>query len=180
MTTMVTDRSTRLTTIMAPAVGTRPLGIASLVLIADQLTKSLVRADLTPCLAPPLAHCDVVHVGAASLVRVGNGGSAFGFAQGLGVWAIVAVLGLILIPLYARICRSGPLLTLAIGLQVGGVVGNLLDRIVLHQVTDFIYLGRGVVFNLADVALLSGTVIATLQVYRAMSFRSTLVGTERG
>lgn len=47
------------------------------------------------------------------------------------------------------------------GLQVGGAVGNVMDRLLLGGATDVIYLGRGPVWNLADVALMGGALLAT-------------------
>jgi signal peptidase II len=46
-------------------------------------------------------------------------------------------------------------------MQVGGALGNLLDRVALGGATDIIYAGWGPVWNLADVALAVGTVLAT-------------------
>jgi signal peptidase II len=49
---------------------------------------------------------------------------------------------------------------LAVGLQLGGALGNVFDRIAFGGVTDFIDAGAGVTFNMADVALVAGMLLA--------------------
>ena len=51
------------------------------------------------------------------------------------------------------------LLRLSLGLQIGGAVGNLLDRLRLGHVTDFMDVGAWPVFNVADAAIITGLVI---------------------
>jgi signal peptidase II len=137
-------------------------GIAVLVLVTDQAAKLLARHSLAVCAGPPASACDqVVVAGALRLIRVENAGSALGFAQGFWVWALIAALGLALLPLYGRrLAGAGWLAPLAIGLQAGGALGNLIDRAMFGGVTDFIDAGIGIVFNPADVALLAGRVLA--------------------
>ncbi|HLG51275.1 MAG TPA: signal peptidase II, partial [Chloroflexota bacterium] len=73
---------------------------------------------------------------------------------------LVALLGLLLVPLYARWLRhTGRLGALAVGLQVGGALSNLADRVVAGTSLDYLPVGT-VVFNLADVALVLGMVLA--------------------
>ena len=89
-------------------------------------------------------------------------GSALGFAQGWWLWIVLAAVGLGLIPLYAHwLGRSGWVAAMGVGLQVGGAIGNLLDRLILGGATDVLYLGVGPIWNLADVALVVGTLMAT-------------------
>jgi signal peptidase II len=61
---------------------------------------------------------------------------------------------------------------LGTGLLLGGAVGNLWDRVWLGAVTDFISVtwtrDGGISFNVADVALVAGAVVATLALYRAL------------
>ena len=143
--------------------------IATLVLSADELLKVFVRARLPVCDMHALAGCERLDlVGPLRLVRIENAGSALGYAQGWQIWLLLAVLGLVLVPVYARRLRSGAWLApAAVGLQVGGAAGNLLDRILLGGATDMLYVGYGLVWNLADVALAAGTLLATWLLVRA-------------
>jgi signal peptidase II len=137
--------------------------VSTLVVIAaDQAMKIAARTTLAVCAEPPASACDqVALLGSARLIRVENAGSALGLMQGLSVWVLLAIAGLALVPLYARRFSGVPALGgLAVGLQTGGALGNLVDRIASGSVTDFIELAGAVVFNPADVALVAGMVLA--------------------
>ena len=72
----------------------------------------------------------------------------------------VSVIGIAILILIYRSQRTPTgLLRLSIGLQIGGAFGNLLDRLVLKHVTDFIDVGAWPVFNLADASIVTGLVI---------------------
>lgn len=102
------------------------------------------------------------------MVRTENAGSALGYAQGWQIWLLLAALGLLLVPVYARRLRGGAWqAAAAVGLQLGGAAGNLLDRVLLGSATDMLYVGYGPVWNLADVALATGTLLATWLMVRA-------------
>jgi signal peptidase II len=145
----------------------RVLAIATGIVAIDQLTKVFARAGLALCTARGAIGCDRVRLGGAELLRVRNAGSAFGFQQDLWIWVPIAALGLALVMLYARGSTRGYAIAVAAGLQLGGAVSNLADRLFQAGVTDFIYLGAGPVFNLADVALAIGTVQGTWSLAKA-------------
>jgi signal peptidase II len=138
-------------------------GICTLVLAGDELLKQFARSGLAVCNVSRLGACASVDVfGPLRLVRAENAGSALGFHQGWSVWLVLAAAGLALIPLYAHQLRAfGALAALATGLQAGGALGNLLDRIALGSATDMLTIGQGLVWNLADVGLALGTLLAT-------------------
>jgi signal peptidase II len=100
--------------------------------------------------------------GFVSLLRVHNAGSFLGFTPGLWLWTAFAGFGLILIPLYSFRQTTSRLLCVAAGLQAGGALGNLLDRLLFGAVTDFLSVGHAVIINLADVALVAGMLIAVI------------------
>ena len=78
------------------------------------------------------------------------------------MWLVLAAAGLGLIPLYAHQLRaSGALAALAVGLQAGGALGNLLDRVALGGATDMLTTGQGLVWNVADLGLALCTLLAT-------------------
>jgi signal peptidase II len=138
------------------------LVIAGLVVAIDQAAKAAARAALPTCVARGCAHLRLLGV---DLVRVDNAGSALGFAQGRGVWIVVALVATIVATLVAL--RSvDPLSTTGAALLAGGGVANLLDRLATGGVTDFIRAGR-VVYNPADLFLLIGMVVLTMGRMRA-------------
>ena len=136
------------------------------VLTADQLVKGWVVArlewgqsmDLASWLAPILR-----------LTYVTNTGVAFGLLQGFGdLFLIVAVVvvGLLLI-YYRQLPQGQVLLRIALGLQMGGAMGNLVDRIVRGSVVDFIDLNfwpmqEWPIFNLADASIVTGVGLLVL------------------
>jgi signal peptidase II len=133
------------------------------VLAADQLTKLWIRSYPEGTVIFQAGIFKIVHP------FVHNTGGAFGLFQGTSV--VLAVLGFIVIALVLGYvfwgCRHYPLgdnrLSLvALGLMLGGIIGNLIDRLRFGGVTDFISIGWWPDFNLADSALVAGTIILAL------------------
>lgn len=134
------------------------------ILLLDQLTKNWVRTNLSmyeswmplEWLAPYLR-----------IVNTGNTGAAFGiFKQGGGVISILAaVVSLVIIYYFPRIPNRDWFIKLALGLQLGGALGNLYDRLFYGPVTDFIALGRFPVFNVADSSITVGAATLILGVW---------------
>jgi len=143
--------------------------IAVLVLTADELLKVYVRTRLPVCDIRTPGPCERLElVGPLRLVRTENAGSALGYTQGWQIWLVLAACGLLLVPVYARRLRGGVwLAAAAVGLQLGGAAANLLHRALLGSATDMLYVGYGLVWNLADVALATGTLLATWLLVRA-------------
>lgn len=137
------------------------LVIASVVIGADQLTKIVVERALPlnaswaplPNIAPFFR-----------LTHVSNTGAAFGlFPTGSLLFAVVAlVVGLLILVYNFRLPAGNLLLRLALGLQLGGALGNLVDRLRLGHVTDFLDVGPWPVFNLADTAIVGGVLLLGL------------------
>jgi signal peptidase II len=65
---------------------------------------------------------------------------------------------------FPRIPREDWLLRLALALQLGGAVGNLIDRVTQGYVTDFISVGSFPVFNVADASISIGAVLLVISV----------------
>ncbi|MGE3856316.1 MAG: signal peptidase II [Dehalococcoidia bacterium] len=128
------------------------LSVAAVVLAADQWSKALVRARLEYGETWPPGW---------ELIRfthVENTGAAFGILQGMGgalmVIALLLVAGLTFVLLtQAWITRW---YTLALSAILGGAVGNLVDRVRLGAVTDFIDPTHYPAFNIADSAIVCG------------------------
>jgi signal peptidase II len=130
------------------------LPIVLVVLAVDQLSKYLIRVYLAPGESFPSDGTFRIH-------HIHNTGGAFGFFPDqtflLIITSFFAVV--VLLVLYRRYPFHGLLLRLSLGLQLGGAVGNLIDRLRLGHVTDFIRLGWWPVFNLADASIVAGIVI---------------------
>jgi signal peptidase II len=100
-----------------------------------------------------------------TLYRVENTGIAFSFLSGSGLPLIIgtAVIAAVVVGFWVRSADGGRLAATGYALIVGGAIGNLIDRVRLGHVVDFLLLHFGdrtlFVFNLADVALTIGPVL---------------------
>ena len=137
-----------------------PLTIAT-VLIIDQVSKYLVRANLALYESWP-------RDGFFRFTYGTNTGTAFGLFPNQTVVLIVASFLAIgfLFYFYRSQALSSRVLRLAIGLQLGGAFGNLVDRLRGGAVTDFIDVGWWPIFNLADSSIVIGIglLLATVMV----------------
>lgn len=140
--------------------------ITSFVLALDQWTKWLV-LNLVPegtrWLPDSLQFLD----GYAGLLRVHNSGAAFGtFQNGNLVFVVLAILVVIaIIYYYPRVSEQDVALRIAMALQTGGALGNLIDRLRFGKVTDFISVGTFAVFNVADSAITVGVIVLLIGVW---------------
>ena len=66
---------------------------------------------------------------------------------------------------YPRVDPDDWTLKLAMGLQLSGAAGNLIDRLVMRKVTDFISVGTFPVFNVADSSITIGVIVLLLGVW---------------
>lgn len=62
--------------------------------------------------------------------------------------------------------REAPPVRVAIGLEFGGAIGNLIDRIQIGHVTDFISVGNFPVFNIADASITVGVGVMLIALWR--------------
>jgi signal peptidase II len=126
----------------------------------DQWTKALVRANI-PLGADWLPGWLAWLMPYARLRHWYNSGAAFGmFQNGNLVFSILAVIVAVLIVYYyPRVPRRDWWLRLALVLQFAGAVGNLVDRVRVGQVTDFISVGNFAVFNVADSSISVGVAV---------------------
>ena len=118
---------------------------------ADQLTKLIVASELTLD--------EGLHViGPFSIHHVQNSGIAFGlFASATPVVTLLTALAVgWMLLFFARSGSRHPVLPVALGLLIGGSTSNLIDRIRLGHVTDFLDLRYWPAFNLADSFIVVG------------------------
>lgn len=127
--------------------------LATAIVVSDQLLKQWIVANYQPYQIRPVIddwlRIDFIH----------NGGGLFGLFQGTApVFALVTVaVVLLIVAMELRWGWRSWGMTLALGLLLGGAVGNLIDRIRLNYVIDFADIGIGswrwYVFNMADMAV---------------------------
>ena len=142
--------------------------VTALVLLVDQLSKHLVAArlaegqswDIVPWLAPVFR-----------ITHTTNTGAAFGlFPRWGNLFIVVAAAVIVAIIVYHHQVTDGQrLMRMSLGLQLGGAIGNLVDRLVRGSVVDFIDLSfwplhEWPVFNLADASIVTGVTLLALLV----------------
>jgi signal peptidase II len=128
--------------------------VALAAIVGDQLTKRIVRTHLE-------IDESLKVIGPLSIHRVQNSGIAFGLFSS--ATAIVTVLTGIavgwMLVFFARSGARHPILPAALGLLIGGSISNLIDRVRLGHVTDFIDFGWWPAFNLADSFIVIGVAV---------------------
>ena len=138
--------------------------VGLLVILADQLSKIWIRSNLA-------RGQSLFDTGFFQLIHVHNTGAAFGiFRDHTLTLTIVAFVGIIVILLLVFVLRSrwpfldSMLLMSAIGLVLGGTIGNLIDRLRLGYVTDFIDFKVWPAFNVADAAVTIGVILIAYRI----------------
>ncbi len=128
--------------------------IVGMVYALDQLTKFWVEEELCHTRSIPAE-------GPFQLTCSFNTGTAFGLFPDQTILLILAsFVGVgVLLFVYRHHPVPGLLLRISLGLQLGGAVGNLTDRLLYGQVTDFVKLGPWPVFNLADASIVVGVIM---------------------
>ncbi len=130
------------------------LAVGAAAIVADQLTKQVIGRTLD-------VGDSVDIVGPFSIHHVENSGIAFGlFSSRTSV--VIAVTALAvgwMVWFFARSGRRHPVLPVALGLVLGGSVANLIDRVRLGRVTDFLDLEAWPAFNLADTFIVVGVAV---------------------
>jgi signal peptidase II len=128
--------------------------VAVAAIVADQLTKHIVSSQLA-------LDEEVKLVGPLSLHHVQNSGIAFGlFASATAAVIVLTTLAVVwMLLFFARSGSRHPVLPVALGLVIGGSVSNLVDRVRLGRVTDFLDFEYWPAFNLADSFIVVGVAI---------------------
>ena len=135
--------------------------VAGLIIALDQWTKYLVRSNLQigevwdalPWLTP-----------FARILHWHNTGVAFGMFQNAGnIFKILPIIiSLAIIIIFPSVPAKDWYLRVAMILQLGGAVGNLIDRLTIGYVVDFISIGKFAVFNVADSSITIGVGVLLL------------------
>jgi len=155
------------------------LGVTTgLILLLDQITKFYVDSSMR------LHETIPVIQGLFSITYVRNPGAAFGFLADASplfrsiFFVAVTILAIILVVHYIWKSKAEePFLTFALSLILSGAVGNLIDRVRLGEVIDFldVYIGsyHWPAFNVADSAISVGAVIVFIEITRRGRQRQT-------
>ena len=144
--------------------------VAPLVLILDQVTKYLVNANLAPYASVTLIENFFY------LSHVRNPGGAFGVLSWMSpnVFVVVSALAIgVVFIFFASLEKSQRLAAVALALILGGAVGNLVDRVRLGQVIDFIDIHwhslKWPAFNVADSAITIGVLLLIIELISSES-----------
>jgi signal peptidase II len=135
-----------------------PLLIATIVVLVDQFTKWLV----TRSLGPDAEDHRTAFLGAHVAIQyVENNGAAFGLFRGQAFLLTLAALAVVvaLVVSYQRARNPSWQLVWGLGLMLGGALGNLIDRIRLGFVVDYIAISIWPKFNIADSAITLGVLL---------------------
>lgn len=137
------------------------VGTAVFVLLLDQFTKYLVetKVPLNTVWEPIPGWGDWLRI-----THTGNTGAVFGtFQGGSPIFAGIAVLVTLALLYYNFTLPAGhKVVRIILGVQLGGALGNLVDRFRLGHVTDFIDVGPWYIFNIADAAIVFGAIALAL------------------
>ncbi|HEY8343541.1 MAG TPA: signal peptidase II [Calditerricola sp.] len=142
-----------------------PYVVAATVFAVDQLTKWAVIRFMEMGESIPIWE------GVFHLTSHRNRGAAFGILQGQR-WLFVLITVLVVIGVVAYLNRTRnrrPLVTVALGLLLGGALGNLVDRIRFGEVVDFLdaRLINFPIFNVADSAIVIAVALVLWDMWRA-------------
>lgn len=134
------------------------LWVTAVVILFDQFSKYFIEHTIplynSYAPFPPLAPF-------FQLTHATNTGAAFGiFPEGGAFFSGVAIVVMIVILAYNYWLPQGQyILRLALGLQLGGAMGNFIDRLRLGYVTDFFDIGSLPIFNVADAFIVIGVLL---------------------
>lgn len=131
----------------------------------DQFLKVLVASFMEPGQTVTL----IPHV--LSLTYTTNTGAAFGLLRGSGQIVFLAALIIVVLVLawfFISRDRAETWSFVGLGLMIGGAVGNLIDRVFRGHVLDFFDFGWWPVFNIADLAIVTGVIIILIDYAREL------------
>ena len=136
--------------------------IAGSVLLLDQFVKSVIQQKMQEGLSIP------VLPGIFHITYILNPGAAFGlFEEQQWLFILVAVLLVLGVAvLFRQLLQQPPVMRFGAALLVGGALGNLMDRIRLGKVVDFLDFRIWPIFNVADIAICVGVGLILLAMFK--------------
>ncbi|MEK6892472.1 MAG: signal peptidase II [Nanoarchaeota archaeon] len=136
---------------------------ALIVVVLDQLTKFLIRTNFKLGESIPIIK-NIFH-----FTYVTNTGSAFGLFKSLNwFFMLFSIIVIVAIFYYLRkkIKENEKFLQFAVGLLLGGTIGNFIDRVLIGAVTDFIDFRIWPVFNIADSAVTISVILLVVMLWK--------------
>lgn len=130
--------------------------LGAVVFLIDQITKIIVRREI------PIGKEIPIIKDVFSLTHISNTGSLFGMFQGATPILIILSFFVMALIIYIERIIKIPYKEIALGLIIGGIAGNLVDRIIFGGVTDFLFLKHWPVFNIADASIDVGIAVFIL------------------
>lgn len=134
--------------------------LAAAVVVADQAVKQAVRgaADRLPWRLFSGVRIELNY----------NSGISFGRLAGAG-WVVIVLVAAVAAGVTAALFLAPPRYRMALGVILGGAIGNLIDRFRFDgAVVDYVAVWMWPPFNIADAAIFVGTVILVIQVVRGL------------
>jgi signal peptidase II len=138
--------------------------VAALLIILDQWSKTWLQTHMVPGQSVP-------ETGFFRIIYAQNTGAAFSIFSGkTAILTYISLLGTLVILVFNfLLARHFPAFEtrwnkVALGLILGGTVGNLIDRFSLHYVRDFISVGPWPIFNMADSSIVIGVIMFALAI----------------
>jgi signal peptidase II len=143
-----------------------------IVLLFDQITKYIIRKKLNLGDSISIIH-NIFHI-----THTDNTGAAFGMFPNAQIFFIItSIIAIIALIFFVYTFKKGnPIFYTSIGLILGGATGNLLDRLILRRVTDFLDFGinpkiRWPAFNIADSCVVIGFFILAILVIKGEFYK---------
>ena len=135
---------------------------ALIIVLTDQLTKFFIRKNFKLNESIPIIK-NIFH-----LTYITNTGSAFGLFKNFNLFFIIFSIIVIIVILYfiKKVKENEKFIQFAVGLLLGGTIGNLIDRIAYGSVIDFIDFRIWPVFNVADSAVTISVILLIILLWK--------------
>jgi signal peptidase II len=140
--------------------------IAILIIIADQVTKTIIRQNLEYAQMWIPFGLEWLYP-YFYFVHWYNTGAAFGMFQDAStIFTVLAIIvSALIIYYFPKISDEDWHMRFALSLQLGGAIGNLIDRLTIGHVTDFIAVGNFPIFNVADASISIGVAVLIISMW---------------
>lgn len=140
--------------------------VAIIICALDQLLKWLIRAKLAD------GQGVTVIPGVLQIYHIQNTGGAFSILPNqIWLFVLVALVVIVAVIVISRKIHANTLTKIGLGLLLGGAIGNMTDRVLIHSVTDYVYFSiiHFPIFNLADASIDVGVLLLLIQSFRSSS-----------
>lgn len=139
--------------------------LAAFIIVIDQVSKWLIAKTMM------IGQSISVIPNVLYITSIRNTGAAWSILEGKRLFFFIITIIVVVIVIYylQKIGRYNPLLGTALGLVLGGSLGNFIDRVFRGQVVDFIHVYIGSysypIFNVADSSLVIGVILILIYIF---------------